>query len=193
MPGYVSVTPTLNNNPSTSALNFPTGDTRANNITSPLSGGKLSIVYKALTGAKADILLDVTGYFIENITGATYNAVTPVRLLDSRSANGLTGPIPTHTVKKFTIRGRGGIPAGATAVTGNFTVVGQNAAGYATLGPTVTDNPTTSTINFPLGDTGRTASPSASPATARCHWCGSPQRARPATSCSMSPATTCPT
>ena len=151
--GYVSVTPTLNNNPSTSALNFPTGDTRANNITSPLSGGKLSIVYRALTGAKTDILLDVTGYFIENITGATYNAVTPVRLLDSRSANGLTGPIKTHTVKKFDVAGRGGIPANATAVTGNFTVVGQNASGYATLGPTVTDNPTTSTINFPLGDT----------------------------------------
>ena len=37
--GYVWVTPTLKqSNPSTSALNFPTGDTRANNITSPLFG-----------------------------------------------------------------------------------------------------------------------------------------------------------
>jgi hypothetical protein len=151
--GYISVTPTLNNNPSTSALNFPTGDTRANNITSPLSGGKLSLVYRSLTGAKADILLDVTGYFLENNSGATYKTVTPVRLLDSRVANGITGAVPTHTVKRFNIAGRGGVPANATAVTGNFTVVGQQAAGYATLGPAVTDNPTTSTINFPMGDT----------------------------------------
>jgi len=151
--GYVSITPTLDNNPSTSALNFPTGDTRANNITSPLSGGKLSIVYRSLAGAKTDIVLDVTGYFLENNSGATYNAVTPVRLLDSRDGTGITGPIPTHTVKKFNITNHGGIPANATAVTGNFTVVGQTAAGYATLGPAVTDNPTTSTINFPMGDT----------------------------------------
>jgi hypothetical protein len=151
-PGYVSITPTLNNSPSTSALNFPKGDTRANNITSPLSSGKVSIVYKALTGAKTDILLDVTGYFLANNSGATYNAITPVRLLDSRFANGLTGPIATHTVKKFDVAGRGGVPANATAVTGNFTVVGQNSSGYATVGPAVTDFPSTSTINFPMGD-----------------------------------------
>jgi hypothetical protein len=151
-PGYVSITPTLNNNPSTSALNFPKGDTRANNITSPLSSGKLSIVYRALTGAKTDILLDVTGYFVDSVSGATYKAVTPARVLDSRSGTGITGPIATHSVKKFNVVGHGGIPAGATAVTGNLTVVGQNSAGYVTLGPTVTDNPNTSTINFPMGD-----------------------------------------
>jgi hypothetical protein len=151
--GYVSITPTLDNNPSTSALNFPKGDTRANNITSPLSGGKLSIVYKAPTGAKTDIVLDVTGYFVENNSGATYRAVTPARLLDSRFGTGITGAIPTHTVKKFAVTGHGGIPVNATAVTGNLTVVGQTAPGYAALGPAVTDNPTTSTINFPMGDT----------------------------------------
>jgi hypothetical protein len=151
-PGYLSVTPTLDNNPSTSTMNFPKGDTRANNITAPLSVGKLSIVYRSLVGAKTDVLLDVTGYFIENITGATYKALVPARLLDTRSGNGLTGPVPVKTVKKFIVAGRGGVPANATAVTGNFTVVDQTAAGFATLGPTLSATPTTSTINFPLGD-----------------------------------------
>jgi len=151
--GYLSVTPTLNNNPSTSALNFPLADIRANNITSPLGSGKLSIVYKAAAGKKTHVLLDVTGYFLENNTGATYHALTPVRLLDTRIANGLNGAFAAHTVRDFDVAGRGGVPANAKAVTGNLTVVGQTAAGYVTLGPSLADNPKTSTINFPLGDT----------------------------------------
>lgn len=152
--GYLSVTPTPNNNPSTSALNFPLGDTRANNVTTPLSNdGKVSIVYKAAAGKRTHVLLDVTGYFLENNAGATYHALTPVRLLDSRFANGLTGAFPAHTVRTFDVAGRGGVPAAAKAVTGNLTVVSQTAAGYVTLGPVLADNPSTSTINFPAGDT----------------------------------------
>ena len=152
--GYLSVTPDPDNNPSTSALNFPLGDIRANNVTTPLSNdGKLSIVYKAPAGKKTHVLLDVTGYFLENNAGATYNAVTPVRLLDTRFGNGLSGVFPAHTVRTFDVAGRGGVPADAKSVTGNLTVVGQSAAGYVTLGPVVVDNPSTSTINFPGGDT----------------------------------------
>ena len=152
--GYLSVTPDPNNNPSTSALNFPLGDVRANNITSPLaSNGKVSIVYKAAAGKTTNVLLDVTGYFLENNTGATYHTLTPVRLLDTRVANGLTGMFSAHTARSFDVAGRGGVPANATAITGNVTVVNQTAGGYVTFGPTVTDNPTTSTVNFPIGDT----------------------------------------
>ena len=49
--------------------------------------------------------------------------------------------------------GRGGVPADATAVTINVTVTGQTSAGYVTVGPTVSAAPTTSTLNFPNGDT----------------------------------------
>jgi hypothetical protein len=150
--GYLSITPTPDNSPSTSSLNFPGGDVRGNNVTSPLSDGKASIVYKATSGAKADVLLDVTGYFLENNAGATYFALDPVRLLDTRVGNGLTGPLPSHTVKSFDIAGRGGVPGNATAVTGNLATVNQTAAGFLTLGPAVEDNPSTSTLNFPVGD-----------------------------------------
>ena len=152
--GYLSVTPDPDNNPSTSALNFPRGDVRANNITSTLADdGKLSIVYRAGAGKKTHVLLDVTGYFLENNTGATFAAITPARLLDTRFANGLTGKFTSHVVRHFDVAGRGGVPANATAVTGNLTVVGQNDDGYVTLGPDLADNPATSTINFPLADT----------------------------------------
>ena len=151
--GYMAITPTPDNNPPTSSLNFPAGDVRGNNVTSPLSaGGAVSLVYKAPSGAKTDFVLDVTGYFLENNAGATYYALDPVRLVDSRVANGLAGPVPSHTVKTFDIAGRGGVPANATAITGNLAIVNQTGGGYAALGPAVTDNPPTSTINFPAGD-----------------------------------------
>ena len=49
--------------------------------------------------------------------------------------------------------GRSGRGAGgAVAVTGNLTVTGQSAPGYLFLGPDPLNDPSTSTLNFPLGD-----------------------------------------
>ena len=54
--GFLAVTPTLNNTPSTSTLNFLLGDNRANNIISPLSTtGSVSIVYKAIAGKSTHV------------------------------------------------------------------------------------------------------------------------------------------
>jgi hypothetical protein len=52
----------------------------------------------------------------------------------------------------FTVRGHGGVPSGATAVTGNLTVTQQTSAGFLSIGPVAMANPTSSTLNFPLGD-----------------------------------------
>ncbi len=64
--GYYSLTPEAPvGAPETSTLNFPTGDTRANSLTIPLgSGGKLWVTYFGATGAHADVVFDVTGYFM---------------------------------------------------------------------------------------------------------------------------------
>ena len=48
--------------------------------------------------------------------------------------------------------GRGPVPANAVAVTGNLTVTAQTAGGYLFLGPGATNNPTSSTLNFPVRD-----------------------------------------
>ena len=48
------------------------------------------------------------------------------------------------------------VPVDAIAVTGNLTVTGQTAAGYFSLTTLPNNAPATSTLNFPLGDTGRT-------------------------------------
>ena len=84
--------------------------------------------------------------------GATYVALTPARLLDTRNGTALSGPFSSHVARTFAVAGAGGVPANATAVTGNLTVTGQTARGYLYVGPAPTNNPTSSTLNFPLGD-----------------------------------------
>ena len=78
--------------------------------------------------------------FVTDMTPATYVPLAPARVLDSRFGNGLSG--------KFSA----GVPANATAVTGNLTVTNQTAAGAAFLGPSPTPAPSSSTLNFPVGD-----------------------------------------
>ena len=155
--GYATVTPNPNANPPTASLNFPLKDNRGNNITSPLGAtGGVSIVYKAANGATAHFVLDVTGYFLNHETGATYTTLTPVRVLDSRPAYniGLTGAFPANTNRQFQVRGVSGIPNNAIAVTGNLAVTGQTQAGYVALSSTPPPAvPATSNLNFPLGDT----------------------------------------
>ena len=85
-------------------------------------------------------------------SGATYHAISPTRLLDTRAGNGLSGTFKSRTARTFQVTGRGGIPAGATAVTGNLTVTGQTQAGYLFVGPVATNSPSSSTLNFPKGD-----------------------------------------
>ena len=76
--GYLSVTPTAVANPMSSTINFPLGDTRANNLTVPLApNGKLAAVYKAPAGKTTHLIVDVTGYFLPGDEDATYAPITP--------------------------------------------------------------------------------------------------------------------
>lgn len=155
--GYVSVTPIATNTPSTSTINFPTGDTRANNLTIPLSrAGTVALVYKAAAGKTTDLILDVTGYFVYDSGAATYVSIPPERTLDSRFGTGVPDTFVNGTPQSWEV-GDSCVAAGATdtlvAVTGNLTVVGQTAAGFVSVTPDPDPSPTTSTINVPLGDT----------------------------------------
>jgi outer membrane protein assembly factor BamB len=84
---------------------------------------------------------------------STFHALTPARILDTRNGTGgISGAIGSHAARTFGVTGHGGVPTGATAVTGNLTVTGQTSNGYLFIGPNPTDNPTSSTLNFPVGD-----------------------------------------
>ena len=155
--GYIAVTPNPTANPTSSTLNFPVGDVRANNLTTPLGpGGKLSAVYKASSGTKAHLVVDITGYFLAGSDHATYvPLVTPTRALDTRSGIGLAGKFSANAGRAIHLAGAAGsnVPANAIAITGNLTVVSQTKAGYLSVTPNVpVGRPASSTLNFPLGD-----------------------------------------
>lgn len=157
--GYASLTPLPVVNPTTSTINFPLGDIRANNLTSPLSrAGAVSIVYKAVAGSTAHVVLDVTGYFISKdaVTSHTYTDITPARVLDTRpppDGLGNLGVFQANVNQHFQVAGVGDIPLNAKAITGNLTVVNQTRAGFVTLATNAPPpTPETSTINFPVGD-----------------------------------------
>ncbi len=156
--GYLSISPGNDPTPPTSNLNFPVGDTRANGFTSAIGLlNEIWIVYKTTApGAQsAHVILDITGYYINDPTGMQFFPLTPGRVMDTRNVplSGLSGPFNANGPRRLDITGHWGAPLGAQAVTGNLTVVNQTAAGYvsATLNSEV--NPTTSVLNFPLGDT----------------------------------------
>ena len=136
----------------TSTLNFPVGDTRGNGLTVALgSGGTLSATLSS--ASSAHLVFDVTGYYVPDASGATYVPLTPSRLLDTRFGNGLSGPFSAGVPRTFQVGGLGGVPANATAVSGNLTVTGQSGAGWVYLGPDPVASSPTSTLNFPVGDT----------------------------------------
>ena len=153
--GYLFLGPLAMNDPTSSTLNFPVGDDRANAVTVALGvGGTLSITFVGPgPGNSAHAIFDVTGYFTPDNSGATFHALTPARILDSRgTTGGLPGKFTSHVARTFQVTSRGNVPAGATAVTGNLTVTGQTANGYLYIGPVPKNNPTSSTLNFPFAD-----------------------------------------
>lgn len=153
--GYVSMTTQLNNNPSVSTLNAPLGDNRANGLTIKLdTSGKVSLVYRGGPPGSntAHLLFDVTGYYASGNGGMQFYPIQPTRSVDTRFGLG-GGALVAGTTRALAIAGPDPIPPDAAAIAGNATIVGQTAAGWLAVTDTPTSSPTTSTINFPLGDT----------------------------------------
>jgi hypothetical protein len=97
----------------------------------------------------------LTDYSLVNVdvvnVGSRYTSLDPVRLLDTRSGNGHTGKLSAGTPMTFLVSGRGGVPIGAVAVTGNLTSTGSSAGWAVYLGPDPVAAPTSSSLNFTAG------------------------------------------
>jgi YVTN family beta-propeller protein len=78
--------------------------------------------------------------------------VDPVRVLDTRTGVGLTGKFESRVSRKLQITGAV-VPAGATGVLLNMTVVTPSAAGFLSVRPgDASGTPSTSSLNFAAGD-----------------------------------------
>jgi hypothetical protein len=84
-------------------------------------------------------------------TVTTYHPVAPARVLDTRNGTGLAGKLVAGQPRTFQVTAHGGIPAGATAITGNATSVSPTAAGAIYLGPGPIAKPGTYSMSFNKG------------------------------------------
>lgn len=87
-------------------------------------------------------------------TGASYHAIIPSRLLDTRDATGVpaAAPLGGGATLDLQVTGRGGVPgAGVAAVILNVTVTGPTAGSFLTVFPTGAARPDASNLNFTPG------------------------------------------
>ena len=132
--------------PGTSSVNLAIGQTHATLVVPKVGTDGTVTVYNGAGSTHA--IVDVVGYY--SSAGSTFTAVTPSRLIDTRSAGGVFSDGETRTVQ---VGGQAGVPADATAVVANVTVTQTSAQGYLSAYPDGAARPATSTLNFSRGET----------------------------------------
>lgn len=153
--GFITAHSCLSPRPLSSSLNYTAGLTRGNEIVAELdSSGKMCLY----TSAATNLSVDIVGYLP---SGSTISAVTPSRLLDTRSTgqtvDGESAAIGVRTAGDETIvriGGRGGIPANASAVLMNITAIRPSGAGFVTVAPCGVARPNASSLNYVGGVNG---------------------------------------
>jgi hypothetical protein len=117
-------------------LNFGAGQIIGNRVTVPVgTGGQVEVYNHSGT---ADVDVDLDGYYTGSSaeSGSSFVALaSPVRLVDTRTSTGGTA-IAANTTETFSFGSDSSIPAAATAIAGNITVVAGNAPGFLTVYPT---------------------------------------------------------
>ncbi len=157
-PGFFTVWPCGASMPVTSNLNFARGGAVANGVVAPLgAGGAICIS----SDQGADVLVDVLGWFGGGAQPSFVGAV-PRRIVDTRNAiGGPVGVLAPSATRSVVVRGvtvevdgtARSVPAEATAVALNVTMVEARAAGFATVWPCGTAQPDASNVNFAAGAT----------------------------------------
>lgn len=152
--GYVYIGPVPTSKPPASTINFPTGENFTNNIVVSLSAtGSLSATYASSSGATTNLVVDVTGYFLADDTGATFEPLAPVRVLDTRFGTGGLATFAHGVPQTLKVTEANGIPAGAAAIAANLTAIGQTTAGRLSVTTAPDPAPTTNTLNFSASGT----------------------------------------
>jgi len=96
--------------------------------------------------AASEIIVDVTGYMTASST-VGLETIVPARVVDTRSNLGLSGKVQQSQERRIQITGVAGVPAHASAVALNLTVVNQSQPGWIAAYPCGSSVPDVSTLN----------------------------------------------
>jgi hypothetical protein len=152
---FLTVWPSGTSRPVASNLNFIGGQTVPNLVIARVGdGGKVSIYNNV---GSVDVVADTQGYFAAPaappLPGSVYFPTSPARILDTREGLGVPGGHSGHLGSPATltlqVTGRGGVPAGATAVVLNVTAADHfGPDSYLTVYPAGTARPLASNLNY---------------------------------------------
>ncbi len=150
-PSYLTIYPAGIPQPLASSLNWTAGQTVPNLVEVAVGPGGQVKVFNA--AGSADVIIDVEGYVATPALtpgpSGLFNAVTPTRILDTRS----TRPVGPNSTITLPVSGDGIVPpSGAAAVVLNVTVTRPSASSYLTVYPTG-NRPLASNLNFTAAQT----------------------------------------
>ena len=142
--GFVTAFPCGAAVPITSNLNFTGASVTANTVISELGAGQVCFV----ATQPVHLVVDVTGFLVP--TGElSYQALSPVRILDTRDASGLyVGRVGAGQILELPIQALPGMPADVRAVVANITTISPGSRGFLTAFPCGIATPATSSLNF---------------------------------------------
>lgn len=155
--GFVTVYPSGEDLPTVSNLNFRAGRTVANQVSVKLGAGGTVTLYNG-SSETVHLIADVAGYYRAGTATArgTFVAITPTRVVDTRSGTGTLepGPVPAGMAIPLRVRDSGAIPeAWVTAAALNVTATAATDPGVIVLFPVLSKQPTASNLNTSTSST----------------------------------------
>lgn len=147
---YLTAFPTGEALPPTANLNAGPYETVSNEVVIGLGTDQKVSIYNAV--GEVHVIVDLNGWFDSTLPGGGLTSLTPDRLLDTRTGDGI--PVGPGQSREFQVTGAGGVPAmGVTSVALNVAVTEGTAGSYLTVYPTGKVPPLAANLNFAPGQT----------------------------------------
>lgn len=148
---FVTVYPSGEARPFSSNLNPVPGAATPNLVMARVGvGGAIDLFNNS---GSVHLIGDVVGWFRPSST-VGLQPLSPARLADTRDGTGgVLGPVGAGQSVDIQVTGLGGVPAGATAVALNVTVVEPSAPSFLTVWPAGQGRPLASSVNMGAGQT----------------------------------------
>lgn len=150
---YLTGFPTGSSPPTAANLLFAAGQTVPDHVTVAIGLNGMVSFFNQL--GSVHVIADVVGWYDDGrVPGSLFNAVTPVRVLDSRTDTGgwSSTPLGPGASQDLTVIG-GVVPPTATAVVMNVTATGGTAASFLRTFPAGASPPVTANLLFAAGQT----------------------------------------
>ena len=143
------------------SLTWSAGETVSDLVTVPVASytndirlGNTPITFTNTGSGTVHVVADLQGYYAQTAPNG-YTTAGPTRILDTRSAIGVTTrtPLGSGSVLSLPVAGHDGVPANARAVVLNVTVTGPTNSSFLTVYPDGGARPGVSNVNFSAGQT----------------------------------------